>query len=136
MSEPKSNLMIPYGISDFKRIRGEGYYYVDKTEYLAKLESRDSFVSFVRPRRFGKSLFLDMLRLYYDRNEKANFEKLFGGLWIGSHPTANRNRYLMLKLDFSEVGKGADAPLDQKFDLYLSTLLDQVYWHSPLTTAH
>ncbi len=124
MSEQKNNLMIPYGVSDFKVIRNEGLYYVDKTEFLAKLESRDRFVFFVRPRRFGKSLFLDMLRLYYDRNEKANFEKLFGGLWIGSHPTANRNRYLMLKLDFSEVGKGADAPLDQKFDLYLSTLLD------------
>ena len=118
------DLAIPYGIADFRRIRTEGYYYVDKTEYLAKMESRDSFVFFVRPRRFGKSLFLDMLRLYYDRNERANFERLFGGLWIGAHPTPNRNRYLMIKLDFSEVGKGAEAPLDQKFDLYLSTVLD------------
>ena len=122
--EKRKDLGIPYGIANFKRIRTEGYYYVDKTEYLAKLESRDSFVFFVRPRRFGKSLFLDMLRLYYDRNESRNFETLFGGLWIGSHQTPNRNRYLMLKLDFSEVGKGAEAPLDQKFDLYLSTMLD------------
>ena len=61
MSEPKNNLMTPYGISDFKRIRSEGYYYVDKTEYLAKLESRDSFGFFVRPRRFGKSLFISMI---------------------------------------------------------------------------
>ena len=122
--EKRQDLGIPYGVANFKTIRTEGLYYVDKTEYLAKLEARDRFVFFVRPRRFGKSLFLDMLRLYYDRNEKANFETLFGGLWIGSHPTPNRNRYLMLKLDFSEVGKGADAPLDQKFDLYLSTMLD------------
>ena len=122
--EQLSERSIPYGIADFKRIRNEGYYYVDKTEFLAKMEARDSFVFYVRPRRFGKSLFLDMLRLYYDRNEKVNFEKLFGGLWIGDHPTPNRNRYLTLKLDFSEVGKGADAPLDQKFDLYLSTTLD------------
>ena len=120
----RTDLKIPYGVSDFKTIRMEGLYYVDKTEYLAKMEERDRFVFFVRPRRFGKSLFLDMLRLYYDRNEKENFEKLFGGLWIGAHPTPNRNRYLMLKLDFSEVGKGAEAPLDQKFDLYLSTVLD------------
>ena len=120
----RTDLKIPYGVSDFKTIRTEGLYYVDKTEYLAKMEERDRFVFFVRPRRFGKSLFLDMLRLYYDRNERENFEKLFGGLWIGAHPTPNRNRYLMLKLDFSEVGKGAEAPLDQKFDLYLSTVLD------------
>ena len=122
----RADLKIPYGVANFKRIRTEGYYYVDKTEYLAKMEERDSFVFFVRPRRFGKSLFLDMLRLYYDRNEKANFEQLFGGLWIGEHPTENRNRYLMLALDFSKVGKGADAPLDQKFDLYLSTVLDML----------
>ena len=100
----RTDLKIPYGIADFKRIRNEGWYYVDKTEYLAKLEERDSFVFFVRPRRFGKSLFVDMLRLYYDRNEKENFEKLFGGLWLGEHPTENRNRYLVLALDFSKVG--------------------------------
>ena len=97
----RTDLKIPYGVSDFKRIRNEGLYYVDKTMFLAQLEERDSFVFFVRPRRFGKSLFVDMLRLYYDRNEKANFEKLFGGLWIGEHPTENRSRYLVLPLDFS-----------------------------------
>lgn len=120
----RTDLQIPYGVSDFKTIRTEGLYYVDKTEYLAKMEARDRFVFFVRPRRFGKSLFLDMLRLYYDRNEKENFERLFGGLWIGAHPTPNRNRYLMLKLDFSEVGKGAGATLDEKFDDYLTVRLD------------
>ena len=104
--EKRTDLKIPYGIADFKRIRNEGWYYVDKTKYLAKLEERDSFVFFVRPRRFGKSLFLDMLRLYYDRNERANFEKLFGGLWLGEHPTENRNRYLMLALDFSKAEDG------------------------------
>ena len=83
MMSKRTDLGIPYGVADFKTIRNEGLYYVDKTEYLAKMESRDRFVFFVRPRRFGKSLFLDMLRLYYDRNEKANFEKFFGGLWIG-----------------------------------------------------
>ena len=120
----RTDLKIPYGVSDFKTIRNEGLYYVDKTAYLAKLEERDRFVFFVRPRRFGKSLFISMMQAYYDRREKANFEKLFGGLWIGEHPTENRNRYLVLKLDFSEVGKGASAPLDQKFDLYLTTALD------------
>ena len=120
----RTDLCIPYGIADFKRIRNEGYYYVDKSEYLAKMEARDSFVFFVRPRRFGKSLFLDMLRLYYDRNEKANFEKLFGGLWIGSHPTPNRNRYLMLKLDFSEIGSIGGDSLETQFANYMDAALD------------
>ena len=120
----RTDLKIPYGIADFKRIRNEGWYYVDKTEYLSKLEERDSFVFFVRPRRFGKSLFISMMQAYYDRREKANFEKLFGGLWLGAHPTENRNRYLVLALDFSKAGKGAEAPLDRKFDIYLSTMLD------------
>ena len=57
---------IPYGISDFKRIRNEGYYYIDKTAYINRLEAAGSFIFFVRPRRFGKSLLVDMLRSYYD----------------------------------------------------------------------
>lgn len=115
----RTDLSIPYGIADFKRIRKEGYYYVDKTKYLAEMEARDSFMFFVRPRRFGKSLFLDMLRLYYDRNETANFEKLFGGLWIGENPTPNRNRYLTLKLDFSQAGATGGRSLQDCFEAYL-----------------
>ena len=90
------NFRIPYGISDFRRIRNEGLYYVDKTEYLAKMEALDSFVFFVRPRRFGKSLFISMMESYYDLNQKQDFEKLFGGLWLGEHPTENANRYMIL----------------------------------------
>ena len=115
----RTDLGIPYGVADFRTIREEGLYYVDKTEYLAKMESRDRFVFFVRPRRFGKSLFLDMLRLYYDRNERANFERLFGGLWIGAHPTPNRNRYLTLKLDFSQAGATGGRSLQDCFEAYL-----------------
>jgi len=100
----RTDLKIPYGVADVKTIRNEGLYYVDKTMYLAKLEERDRFVFFVRPRRFGKSLFVSMMQSYYDRREKSNFERLFGGFWIGAHPTENRNRYLVLALDFSKTG--------------------------------
>ena len=120
----RTDLQIPYGISDFKRIRNEGLYYVDKTRFLAKFEERDSFVFFVRPRRFGKSLFVNMLQCYYDRREKENFEKLFGGLWIGEHPTANRNRYLVLSLDFSKTGPTGGRSLEECFDGYLSECFD------------
>ena len=120
----RTDLKIPYGIADFKRIRNEGWYYVDKTEYLAKLEGRDSFVFFVRPRRFGKSLFISMMQCYYDRREAGNFKKLFGGLWLGEHPTENRNRYLVLALDFSMAGATGGRSLQECFDAYLSECLD------------
>ena len=115
----RTDLKIPYGVSDFKTIRNEGLYYVDKTEYLAKLEERDRFVFFVRPRRFGKSLFISMLRCYYDRSEEPNFGKLFGGLWIGEHPTPNRNRYMTLALDLSQAGATGGRSLQECFEAYL-----------------
>ena len=120
----RTDLNIPYGVSDFKTIRNEGLYYVDKTAYLAKLESRDRFVFFVRPRRFGKSLFISMMQCYYDRREEANFEQLFSGLWLGAHPTENRNRYLVLALDFSKVGPTGGRSLQDCFDAYLAERFD------------
>ena len=62
---------VPYGIMDFRRIREEGYYYVDKTSYIRRMEERDSFVFFVRPRRMGKPLFVDMLRRLEQIAEEA-----------------------------------------------------------------
>ena len=115
---------IPYGISDFARIRREGYYYVDKTGYVPTVESAGSFLFFVRPRRFGKSLFVDMLRCYYDLNEKANFEKYFGDLAIGREPTPNRNKYLVLALDFSKVSGGDLSAQERNFDEYMCKRLD------------
>ncbi len=122
---------IPYGIKDFKRIRNEGYYYVDKTAYIRKMEARDSFVFFVRPRRMGKSLFVETLRGYYDVNEKANFRKWFGGLDIGENPTENANRYLVLPLDFSLVVGNAEQTLEQAFDEYMDVCLDRFFVRYP-----
>ena len=65
---------IPYGMTDFERIILENYYYVDKTQYIAKVEKVTSFFFFVRPRRFGKSLFLSMMKAYYDILQKDRFE--------------------------------------------------------------
>ena len=127
----RTDLKIPYGIADFKRIRDEGWYYVDKSEYVAKLEERDSFVFFVRPRRFGKSLFISMMQCYYDRREKENFERLFGGLWLGAHPTGNRNRYLVLALDFSKAGATGGRSLQECFDEYLTLRFDDFIYRYP-----
>ena len=78
---------IPYGVASFEEVIEENMYYVDKTMYLPLLEQQPKSLFFIRPRRFGKSLFLDMLRTYYDINRKDDFEKWFGNLWIGQHPT-------------------------------------------------
>ena len=136
MSKKRTDLKIPYGIMDFRRLRREGYYYVDKTEYLAQMEARDSFIFFVRPRRFGKSLFISMMESYYDLNQKKDFKKLFGGLWIGQHPTENANRFMTLKLDFSKVG-GTGEALERAFEDHISWRVDDmVARYSDICDAH
>ena len=95
--------LIPYGIANFKQVRQENKYLVDKTMFFERMERAGNFLFLVRPRRFGKSLFLNMLEAYYDINEKDNFPELFKGLYVADHPTENRNKYLMLHLDFSQV---------------------------------
>ena len=76
---------IPYGVSDFRSVRESNLYYVDKTMYIKALEDQARTLIFIRPRRFGKSLFINMMRLYYDKLEAGHFEKLFGDLYIGQH---------------------------------------------------
>ena len=111
--------LIPYGISNFKQVRSENKYLVDKTMYFEKMEQAGNFLLLVRPRRFGKSLFLNMLEAYYDVNEKSGFEELFSGLYVADHPTENRNKYQVMHLDFSRVGSDVDR-LQYNFDCYLS----------------
>ena len=130
MEKKRTDLKIPYGIMDFRRLRREGYYYVDKTEYLAQMEARDSFIFFVRPRRFGQSLFISMMESYYDLNQKKDFKKLFGDLWIGRHPTENANRFMTLKLDFSKVG-GTGEALEVAFESHIGKQLDDMVLRYP-----
>ena len=113
---------IPYGMTDFESIIRDGYYYVDKTQYIEKVENISRFFFFVRPRRFGKSLFLNMLGLYYDINKKDKFEESFGELYIGKHPTPNRNKYLVLTLNFSSVASDMET-LKQTFNTYCKLVM-------------
>ncbi|MDR0575212.1 MAG: ATP-binding protein, partial [Tannerella sp.] len=93
---------LPYGNSDFKSIIYENYAYVDKTQYIEMLEQESNKNQFfIRPRKFGKSLFFTTLSYYYDLREADNFEKLFGNLYIGRHPTPAHNMYAVMKFDFS-----------------------------------
>ena len=109
---------IPYGISSFKQVQEEGLYLVDKTMFFERMEQAGHFLFLVRPRRFGKSLFLNMLEAYYDINEKDNFQELFKGLYVADHPTEWRNKFQVLHLDFSQVGSEVER-LDDSFNFYL-----------------
>ena len=114
---------IPYGVSDFDIVRRDNLYYVDKTMYLPKLESQARYLFFIRPRRFGKSVFISMLHAYYDVRNKDKFQDLFGDLWIGQHPTPLQGKFLVLYLDFSQVG-GSIEQLEDKFNRYCKVRLD------------
>ena len=98
---------IPYGMTNFADImRNDSHYYVDKTMYIQKIEDAHPFFFFIRPRRFGKTLMMEMLKAYYDIDRKSEWEELFGGLYVGSHPTPLRSSYLVLGLDFSIIDGG------------------------------
>ena len=94
---------IPYGMMNFVDVREDDCYFVDKTVFIPTLEAANKFFFFIRPRRFGKSLTISMLRHYYDVLDKDHFEKWYGGLYIGEHPTPERNSYLVIYLNFAEV---------------------------------
>lgn len=107
---------LPYGISNYKTIALENYIYVDKTAYIEKLDNYHSpFIFFLRPRRFGKSLFTSVLQNYYDQNEKEHFEFLFQNTYIGEHPTSERNGYYILNFDFTGVATDTQEELEKSF---------------------
>ena len=114
---------LPYGVQDFITIVEQNIYYVDKTMYIPELEKEARNLFFIRPRRFGKSVFLSMLHAYYDCRTKDKFEEWFGDLWIGKHPTSLQGKYQMLHLDFSQVG-GDIEHLAENFDAYCGAMLD------------
>ncbi len=116
---------------NFEDIRLENYYYVDKTAFIPMIEQADRFFFFFRPRRFGKSLTLNLLQHYYDVRTKDKFDTLFGDLYIGQHPTHDRNSYLVLKLNFSGIigelnnyRQGLDAHCRTMFDYFCDIYAD------------
>jgi len=103
MIEEQNVKAIPYGIADFKVIRENNLYYVDKTRFIRNIESKGRFLFFIRPRRFGKSLFLSIMEAYYDIAYKDLFDFFFKGTQIHRDPTPGKNSYMVLSLDFSNV---------------------------------
>ena len=122
---------IPYGMMNFAVIRRDDCYYVDKTRFIPIIEDADKFFFFNRPRRFGKSLTVSMLQHYYDIAAKDKFDALYGDLYIGKHPTSDRNSYLVLYLNFSGIvgelhnyRKGLDAHCQTMFDYFCDIYAD------------
>ncbi len=95
---------LPYGISNYEELMKENYYYVDKTMYIEKLENLpEKRILFLRPRKFGKTLFTSTLENYYDLKKENEFEELFGNTYIGKNPTKLKNTYHILKFNFSGI---------------------------------
>ena len=115
--------LLPYGVADFVTVIEQNLYYVDKTMFIPELEKQPRNLFFIRPRRFGKSIFLSMLYSYYDCAQSHKFQSLFGNLWIGQHPTPLQGKYQVLFLDFSQITGNIDK-LETKFNSYLSINLD------------
>ena len=105
-------LKIPYGLSSFAELRKENYFYADKTKYIELLENYgEKYIFFLRPRRFGKTLFLSTLENYYDLNKKEKFDELFSNLYIGENKSRLANSYYILRFDFSSVATNSEEEL-------------------------
>ncbi|HLP62832.1 MAG TPA: AAA family ATPase [Candidatus Deferrimicrobium sp.] len=123
MIEEQDLKQIPYGVANFKDFRDANYYYVDKTRYIRDIEKKGDYLFFIRPRRFGKSLFLGILEAYYDINLKDRFDYFFKGTEIYQNPTNERNNYMVLKLNFSAV----DSDISSVEESFLNYIKDSAY---------
>lgn len=103
MLSTQDNTKLPYGLSDFKRVRTENWYYIDKTNFIEKIENEQSFLFFLRPRRFGKSLTISMLEAYYDIYYKEQFDEIFKDTYVINNLTPLKSSFYTLKFDFSAV---------------------------------
>jgi hypothetical protein len=108
---------IPYGISNYKLLKSKNYFYIDKTEHIKHIENlNELYVIFLRPRRFGKSLFLSTLQYYYDENSKDEFDVIFDDTYIGKNPTPLKNSFRILFFEFS--GINIDNGIDKIHDRF------------------
>ena len=122
---------VPYGISNYAELLRKKGYFIDKTRYIEELESIGN-PAFLRPRRFGKSLFCSILEHYYDVNHSGRFDELFGQTWIGQHPTAQHNQHIVLSLDFSSVETGKSLEnIEHSFRRYCNPILDMLRLQYP-----
>ena len=117
---------LPYGNANFESVRTENYAYVDKTRYIELLENESNKNQFfIRPRKFGKSLFLSVLSNYYDIRKADKFEQLFGDLYIGKNPTPRKNSYVVLEFDFSGIDTSGEEEFKKSFSGKIQILVQR-----------
>jgi len=114
---------IPYGTTDFKLIQEENYYYIDKTKYIEIIENSPRYLFLIRPRRFGKSLFLSILESYYDIFYKDNFETVFKNTYIGKNPTGEQSKYLFISFNFAIVDPKIENT-EESFEFHIKNEID------------
>ena len=118
-------LKMPYGISNYEELITENYYYVDKTKYIEKLENlSEKRIMFLRPRKFGKTLFTSVLENYYDKNKADKFENLYGNTYIGKNPTKLKNSYCILRFNFSGINTENEESTMKGFKEKVSISID------------
>jgi hypothetical protein len=115
---------IPYGIADFELIQRHNYYYVDKTDFIPLIEAAGRYLFLIRPRRFGKSLWLSVIESYYDTAKKDRFLETFKGTWIGENPTEDQGVYLILRFNFSAVNPEPEK-LESSFESYCQGVFEE-----------
>ncbi|MCU0290354.1 MAG: AAA family ATPase [Acidobacteria bacterium] len=119
MMTPENELkQNPYGVANFNDFKVKNLYYVDKTRFISEIERKGSYLFLIRPRRFGKSLFLAILEAYYDIEYKDLFDSFFSGTDIHKNPTSEKNNYMILKLNFSAV-KSDVSMVEESFNYYI-----------------
>lgn len=119
-----SNIVFPLGIDSFEKIRTEGYYYIDKTEVIAELLRKTFEVNLItRPRRFGKTLTMDMMAVFFDIRKDTG--KLFSGLCIEKNKELCekwQNNWPVLFLSLKEVDDNTFEQAEKKLAVNISDL--------------
>jgi len=116
-----------YGSSDFQYIIENKMFYIDRTHLIPDVEDAGQQIIFLRPRRFGKSLWLSTLENYYDIAKADQFDALFGHLAIGQHPTPLHNHYVIMRWDFSLVGvTGGADDIEQRLHEHINERIAKV----------
>ena len=118
---------IPYGTANFCDIREKDQIYIDRTSYIRTLEDMAiDKALFIRPRRFGKSLWLNIMSNYYDVAKKDEFETLFGDLDIGRNPTPDHNKYVVIDWDFSSISsRGSIDEIDKTMNSTFNSVMEE-----------
>lgn len=110
---------LPIGISDYKLLVSEDYYYVDKTDFIRQIVEEGSLITLLpRPRRFGKTLNLSTLRYFFEKTEGNIYRPLFKGKSIeswkdfdkyqGKYPVILQNSKLLMQTQLLQTGYVAE----------------------------